>query len=254
MSGWRFGGSGKTPGVTAVIVLALALGIGVNASLFRVHQRACCCIAFPYPKLDRIMTVWDSPANQPDDHGVFTPANFLDLKESSTSFEALAAFRPWNANLSGIGDPERVQACLVTPEFFATLGIEPTLGRELGSDESTLVVSRGFWTSRLGADKAAIGKTVLLNGAAYKIVGVMPEEFNFPLETEMWAPLTLSAAERHDRASHTVSLIGRLKPGVPVQQARAEVATVGRRLEAARASGHERASRVSDAAPARPGG
>ncbi len=222
----------KTPGVTAVIVLALALGIGVNASCF-VYISGLLLHPFPYPQLDRIMTVWDSPASQPTERGAFSPANFLDLKESSTSFAALSAFRPWNANLSGIGDPERVQACLVTPEFFATLGINPVLGRELGSDESTLVVSRGFWTSRLGGDKAAIGKTVQLNGAAYKIVGVMPEEFNFPLETEMWAPLDLTAAERHDRTSHSVSLIGRLKPGIPVQQARAEVATVASRLEAA---------------------
>jgi predicted permease len=221
----------KTPGVSAVIVLALALGIGVNSSCF-VYISGLLLHPFPYPQLDRIMTVWESPANQPE-RGPVAPANFLDIKEHSSSYAALSAFRPWNANLSGIGEPERVQACLVTPEFFAVLGIKPALGRTLeAEDAGALVVSRGFWTSRLQANPSAIGKTVSLNGAAYTIVGVMPEEFNFPLETEMWAPLALTAAERNDRASHSLSILGRLKPGVPVAQARAELATMAHGLAA----------------------
>jgi putative ABC transport system permease protein len=219
----------KTPGVTAVIVLALALGIGVNASCF-VYVSGLLLHPFPYPQLDRIMTVWESPADHPAERGPVAPADFLDLKERSSSFAALSAFRPWDANLSGIGEPERVQACLVTPEFFAALGIEPSLGRVLDAGNAELVISRGFWTSRLAASPSVIGKTVSLNGAAYTIVGVMPEEFNFPLETEMWAPLELTAAERHDRTAHSVSMIGRLKPGVPVARARAELATLARQL------------------------
>ncbi|HTB12932.1 MAG TPA: ABC transporter permease [Bryobacteraceae bacterium] len=225
----------KTPGVTAVIVLALALGIGVNSSCF-VYISGLLLHPFPYPQLDQIMTVWESPANQPGDRGAVAPANFIDIKERIPSFAALSAFRPWNANLSGIGDPERVQACQVTPEFFAVLGIQPALGRTLEAEDAapgtagTIVISRGFWSSRLGSSPEAIGKTVSLNGAAYTIVGVMPEEFNFPLEAEMWVPLTFTAAELHDRATHSVSILGRLKPGVPVTQVRAEMATLGRRL------------------------
>jgi len=225
----------KTPGVTAVIVLALALGIGVNASSF-IFISGLLLHPFPYPQLDRIMTIWESPVNQPAERLAVAPANFVDLKERSTSFAALSAFRPWNANLSGIGDPERVLACFVTPEFFAALGLEPSLGRALGTEDAepgrpgTLVVSRGFWTSRLASDKSVIGKTVSLNGAAYTIVGVMPEDFNFPLETEMWVPLALTAAEREDRTSHSVSMLGRLKPGIPVPQARAELTTLAHRL------------------------
>jgi predicted permease len=225
----------KTPGVTAVIVLALALGIGVNASCF-VYVSGLLLHPFPYPQLDRIMTVWESPTDHPGDRGAVAPENFLDLQEHNTSFAALSAFRPWNANLSGIGEPERVQAAFVTPEFFAVLGIEPSLGRALTVEDAkpgrpgTLVVSRGFWSSRLGSNSSAIGKTVSLNGSAYTIVGVMPEEFNFPLETEMWVPLTFTVAEQHDRASHSVSILGRLKPGVPVKQARAELATLAGRL------------------------
>jgi putative ABC transport system permease protein len=183
------------------------------------------------------MTIWESPVNQPGERGAVAPANFLDLQANS-SFAALSAYRPWSANLSGIGDPERVQACQVTPEFFAALGLAPSLGRAFGSDDvkperpGTLVISHGFWSSRFASDAAAIGKTVALNGAAYTIVGVMPEEFNFPLETEMWVPLALSPVEQHDRASHTVSVLGRLKPGIPLTQARAELMAVGQRLAA----------------------
>ena len=216
----------KTPGVTAVIVLALALGIGVNSSCF-VYVSGLLLHPFPYPQLDRIMTIWESPTDHPGDRGAVAPANFLDLKDHTRSFAALSAFRPWNANLSGTGEPERVQASLVTPEFFDVLGIKPSLGRALSAEDAepgrpgTLVVSRGFWSSRLASSPSAIGKTVSLNGAAYTIVGVMPEEFNFPLETEMWAPLSLTVAEQHDRESHNISILGRLKPGVPVAQARA---------------------------------
>jgi putative ABC transport system permease protein len=225
-----FRGFRKTPGVSAVIVLALALGIGVNASCL-IWVSALVLHPFPYPQLDRIMTVWEAPVNQPGQRGAVAPANFVDLKERSLSFAALAAYRPWNANLSGIGDPERVEACLVTPEFFWALGFPPTLGRTLRDEEpGTLVVSHGFWTTRLASDVAVIGKTVSLNGAAYTIVGVMPEEFNFPLETEMWAPLRLTAAEQHDRASHSLSILGRLKPGVSEAQARAELATLAGRM------------------------
>jgi putative ABC transport system permease protein len=222
----------KTPGVTAVIVLALALGIGVNASCF-IYVSGLLLHPFPYPQLDRIMTIWESPVNQAGERGAVAPANFLDLKERSSTFAALSAFRPWNASLSGIGDPERVQACLVTPEFFAALGLAPSLGRALGSEDAesgNLVVSHGFWTTRLGSDASVIGKTVSLNGAAYTIVGVMPEELNFPLENDMWVPLKLTVAEQHDRASHSLSMLGRLKPGVPVTRARAELATLGQRL------------------------
>jgi hypothetical protein len=135
----------KTPGATAVILLALALGIGVNATCF-IYVSGLLLHPFPYPELGRILTVWESPANQPGDRSAFAAANFIDLQERSTSFAALSAFRPWDANLSGIGDPERVQASEVTPEFFAALGLQPLLGRTLHGEPGTLVVSRGFWS------------------------------------------------------------------------------------------------------------
>ena len=230
-----FRGFRKTPGVTAVIVLALALGIGVNASCF-IFVSSMLLHPFPYPQLERIMTVWESPASMPAERGAVSPANFLDIRERSASFEALSAFRPWNANLSGIGEPERVQACLVTPEFFAALGLAPELGRVFDSADAepgrpgAIVISRGFWVKHFAASPAVLGKTISLDGAAYTIAGVMPEDLNFPLETQIWAPLNFTAAERQNRATHSVTLIGRLRSGVAPMQAKAELATIGARL------------------------
>jgi putative ABC transport system permease protein len=225
----------KNPGTTLVILFALALGIGVNASSFSMVN-ALVLRPLPYPNLDRIMTLWEAPANVRGERGPAAPANFLDWKEQSRSFEYLAAMQPWDANLSGIGEPERVQACRTTAEFFPILGLRPLLGRAFREDETrgtsanVVVVSEGFWKRRLAGAPDAIGKTVSLNGAVHTVVGVMPADFNFPLETEVWAPLIFSTVERHDREAHNLSVLGRLKSGVAVRQARTELQTIAGRL------------------------
>src|SRR3974390_1083259 len=114
----------KNPGTTAVIVLALALGIGVNASCFSMVN-ALVLRPLPYPNLDRIMTVWEAPANVRGARGPAAPANFLDWRAQTRSFATVGAMRPWDATLSGIGDPERVQACRVTAEYFPVFGLTP---------------------------------------------------------------------------------------------------------------------------------
>lgn len=239
-----FRGVRKNPGTTAIILLALALGIGVNASCF-ITVSAIILHPLPYPELDRIMTVWEAPANLHGERGAAAPANFLDWKQQSRSFGYLAALRGWNANLSGSGEPERLQACRVSADYFGVLGMTPEMGRTFRNEEiegvsgRVAVVSNGFWKRRLASARDVIGKTVLLDSEVYTIVGVMPEEFNFPLETEVWAPLTLTASERHGRDSHNLAVLGRLKRSIPVEQARAEMNTIGRRLAAAHPDSNE---------------
>jgi putative ABC transport system permease protein len=230
LRGWK-----QSPVPTAVLILALALGIGVNASCF-ITVNAIILHPLPYPGLDRIMTLWESPTSQSGNHEPVAQANFFDWKERSRSFDALAAYRRWDANLTGTGEPERVRACLASPEFFQVLGMEPALGRtyRVGETEpgrnGVVVISRGFWKRHMAADPAVLGKSLSLDGAAYTIAGVMPEDFNFPLETEVWAPLALTVVQRHDRESHSLAVLGRLKPGSSLHQARAEMAALGRRL------------------------
>jgi putative ABC transport system permease protein len=227
----------KSPGTTAVIVLALALGIGVNTSSF-IMVSALVLHPLPFPDIGRVMTVWETvPKAAHADRDAVAPANFFDWKQQSRSFEHLAAFQPWDANLTGLGEPERVQAFQVSPEYFAVLGMKPAVGRTFRADEAepgrafTIVVSNGFWQRHLASAPDALGRRVALNGQSYTIVGVMPSNFDFPLGTDIWVPLAMTPAQKDDRTAHSLAVLGRLKPGVPVAQARAEMDTLSRRLE-----------------------
>ncbi|HUI54053.1 MAG TPA: ABC transporter permease, partial [Bryobacteraceae bacterium] len=140
----------KSPGTTAVIVLALALGIGVSSSAF-ITVNAVVLHPLPFPHISRVMTVWETIPKLRSERETVAAANFLDWQQQSRSFESLASYQPWDVNLTGLGDPERVQACLVSPEYFAVLGRKPSLGRIFRADEAepgrapVIVVSNGFW-------------------------------------------------------------------------------------------------------------
>jgi len=226
----------KTPGVTAVAVLALALGIGVNASCF-LWLNALVLHPLPFPQIERVMTLWETIPKLRAERDAVAPANFLDWLSQSHSFERIAAYRGWDATLTGVDDPERVQAFQVTPAFFPLLGMKPVLGRTFSSDEAepghdaVVVVSHSFWKQRLAAAPDAIGRKISLAGRTYTVVGVMPDDFDFPLATELWAPLALTPEERTQRAAHSLLVLGRLKPEIPVAQTRAEMETIARRLE-----------------------
>ena len=226
----------KSPGTTAVIVLALALGIGVNTSSF-ITVSALVFHPLPFPDIGRVMTVWETVPKAHSERDAVAAANFFDWKQQNRSFERLAAYQPWDANLTGLGDPERVQACRVSPDYFAVLGMKPALGRTFRADEAepghafVIVVSHGFWQRHMASAPDALGRSVALNGQNYTIAGVMPSNFDFPLMTDIWAPLALTPAQKDDRATHSLAVMGRLKPAVPVAQARAELETLSRRLE-----------------------
>jgi putative ABC transport system permease protein len=226
----------KSPGTTAVIVLALALGIGVNTSAF-VTLSGLVLHPLPFPDIGRVMTLWETVPKSHSERDAVAPANFFDWKQQSRSFEHLAAFQPWDANLTGLGTPERVQACQVSHEYFAVLGMKPLLGRTFRSDEFepghafAIVVSHGFWQRHLASAPDVLGRHIALNGQNYTVAGVMPENFSFPLETDIWTPLAMTPAQKDDRATHNLAVLGRLRPGVPVAQARAELETLSRRLE-----------------------
>ena len=228
----------KAPGTTAVAALALALGIGVNTSSF-LWVSALVLHPLPYPGLERIMTVWETVPKMRDGRDLVAPANFLDWRQQNGSFEQLAAYRPWDANLTGIDEPERIPACLVTADFFALLGMKPTLGRGFSREEvetggnGAIIVSHGFWQRRLGSRPDAVGRTVSLDNHAYTVTGVMPALFDYPLATEIWAPLAMTPQEANQRANRTLLVLGRLRPGVAVDGARAAMGVIAGRLERA---------------------
>jgi len=226
----------KAPLTTTIALLSLALGIGVNMSSF-ISVNALILNPFPYPNLARIVTLWETVRQQnPKGDGV-SPGNLTDWKQASRSFDDLAAYRNWDATLTGEGEPERIQAALVSPEFFRVLSLPPESGRTFTQEEGEaggdipVVISRGFWKTKLPSLANPVGTLISLGQEKYTVVGVMPEAFDFPLGCELWAPLRLTGTEKISRVSHSLAVIGRLKKDVSVAQARAEMGLIARRLE-----------------------
>ena len=209
----------KSPGAAAIAVLALGVGIGVNTTAF-ISLKAMVLRPLPFKDLNRIVTLWESPAQSRTARDPVSPANYLDWKEQAHSYQHLAAYRWWDVNLTGVDDPEHLQGYAVSPEFFPLLGMAPELGRvfaraeaEPGHDQ-VVVLSHGFWKRRFASDRRVVGRTVTLDGRLFTVVGVMPEAFDFPLTTDVWAPLTFSPQERSERSARTLAVMGRLAPGV----------------------------------------
>ena len=225
----------KSPVAAIVAVLALALGIGVNAGSFILID-SMILHPFPYPRLERIVTIWETAPKLRTQRDALAPADFVDLKAQSNSFEKLAAYRNWDVNLTGKTNPERVEAYEVSPSFFAVLGGRAALGRTISPDEDqparskVVVVSQGFWKSHLAGSPDAVGKSISLSGEKYTVIGVMPDDFDYPLLTDIWSPLILSPAEQHQRGARDLMVLGLLKKNVSAAQAHSEAAAVAARL------------------------
>jgi putative ABC transport system permease protein len=224
----------KSPGITLVAVVALALGIGVNTSMFTTVN-ALLLHPFPFEHLDRLVAVWETAPKQNEDQIALAPANFRELKEQSHSFQELAAGHGWEVNLTGAGAAERVDGFRVTPSFFPLLGMRAQLGRAISSVDyepghtSAVVISYGFWQQRLGANPGVIGSQVRLNGQQFTVIGVMPVDFEYPMGVDVWAPLDLSTADQANRTDHYLQVTGRLKPGISISQAQADLQTIAGR-------------------------
>ena len=224
----------KTPGFTLVAVLTLALGIGANTAIFSVVH-AVLLERLPYKNPDRLVFVWEHNLKRGRETNVVGPANFVRWREQAQSFEQLAAFSEWPANITGTGEPERVPIGYVTANFFEAIGAGAALGRTLveedgkrGNDE-VVVLSDGYWRRRFGSDPQVVGKTFNLNGRPQTVVGVMPETFRGLMSVEMWSPMVVDERFRNARGRWMV-VVGRLKPGVQVEQAQAEMTTVAARI------------------------
>ena len=227
-------GLAKARGFTAVAVIALALGIGANTAIFSVVN-AVLLRPLPYREPQRLVWFWEV---QPFlDRAPFSAPDFADYRGQNQTFETVSAFRGVNFTLTGAGEPERVAGAQVDAGFFSILGVRPALGRDFtagedkpGAPAPVVVLSHGFWQRRHGGDPHIIGNALTLNGRTYSVVGVTPPGFNFPAEAELWTPLGLNATGQQ-RGSHWLSVIGRLKPGVSLARAQADIDVVVRRLQ-----------------------
>ena len=223
----------KNPGFTAVAVITLALGIGANTTVFSTVN-AMLLRPFPFPNLDRIVTVWETAPQY--DHLSPAPADFLDWSQQSTQFEKLAAVHGWDANLTGTNLAEHVEGSQVTGDFFSLLGMPAQAGRYIGAADfrggvaPVVVVSHGFWQQHLGSDPSLVGKQLLLNGEPFTVIGIASADVDFPTGSKIWTPLDLTDAAKDDRDDHYLNVFGRLKNGASLAQAQANLATIATSL------------------------
>ena len=219
----------KSPGFTAVALLALILGIGANTAIFSVVN-AVLIRPLPFADPDRLVMVWESSPNTNKKDNPANPQNVADWQKRNHSFQAIAAYVPFQLTMSltGDGNPEEVPGNYVTREFFSVLGVHPAMGRDFLPEEErptapdVALISDGFWRRRFGADPHIIGKELILRGTSTTVIGVLPAGFRFPdIKADIWELAGLHPERR--RTGRYLAPIARLKPGVTVSQAQADM-------------------------------
>ena len=218
----------KAPGFTGIAVITLALGIGANTAIFSVVNGVL-LRPLPYHDPERIAIVRETYADGL--RGTASGPNFLDWRSRNRSFEQLSAYRLRMLTVSGEGDPEEVSGAHVTSDFFRMLGIPLAAGRSFAPGEEegesrTVVLGDGFWRTRYAADPAIIGRTIRLNARPYTVVGIAPQGFAFPGRSQVWLPAELKVGRAAERSSHSFDVLGRLKPGVTLEAAQADIAAI----------------------------
>src|SRR6266516_531575 len=229
----------KSPGFTAVAVFTLALGIGANTAIFSIVN-AVLLRPLPYPDSDRIMVL--SESSGPGQNFSVALPDYFDWRNDNTVFEHIGATHKESRNLSGVPgrDPERVSCASVTRNFFNIVGMSAEIGRTLNEDEDkvgappVVVISDRLWQRAFNRDPAVIGRSITLHDSNYTVIGVMPPQLTSPQDTDVWLSLMRRSNNPAwmDRSHHPMIYVwGKLKPGVTVDQARAEMKMIAARLE-----------------------
>jgi predicted permease len=229
----------KNPGFTAVALVTLALGIGATTAIFSVVNGVLLS-PLPYPEPDRLVALYSRTPDSP--RWSISYPNFLDWVRDNRSFSDLAAYRACDFNLTGMGEPERAPAEMVSAGFFPLLGVKTVIGRTFRPEEDQLggapvvVISGGFWKRRFGSSPDVLGKALTLNGVDYTLVGVLPADFHYTGNnfhpSDVYVPIGQwnDPSFRDRRIGMGMNAVGRLKPGVTFEQAEVEMDALGRRL------------------------
>ncbi|HTW59014.1 MAG TPA: ABC transporter permease [Terriglobales bacterium] len=229
----------KNPGFTAVAVITLALGIGANTAIFSVVNGVLLRpLQFRDP--DRLVRVWHVPpaASFPGmTRFSVSPANYLDWERQNHVFERMAIYSYRGFTVTSGAKPERVDACAVSAGFFETLGVQAMLGRTLLPDEdqagrgNVVVLSYRFWQEHFGSNREVVDRNVTIDGHNFLVAGVMPASFRYPDFAQMWTPMAWSDQDRAVRGEHHYAVVARLRPGIDLKAAQAEMNTISSRLE-----------------------
>jgi putative ABC transport system permease protein len=241
----------KQPIITIVAIISLGLGIGANTSIFSVVN-AVLLRPLPYQNSERLVFVWETNSQAIAalmgiaNHNQVAAANYLDWTKQNSSFEDMAALRSLNFNLTGGDRPERVAGAIVTQNLFSLLGVKASLGRTFLPEDAqpdrgrVVVLSAGLWQRRFGGDQNVIGQKLSLNNESFSVIGVAPPEFQYPETAELWvlsrlavpeAPGAANANLLTNRLAHYLFVLGRLKPGVSIQQAQADMTKISANLQ-----------------------
>ncbi len=229
----------KRPGFTLVVVLTLALGIGANAAIFSVLD-AVLLRPLPYDKPDQLVKVWTrfTGIGQPNDQNWISPPEFRDIQQLNNSFSDLAVIDMGSFNLGVKGSPQRVVGAAISPSLFRMLGAQPMLGRNFLPEEAQpgrekeVILSYGLWQRVFGGSASVIGATIRIDGVPMSVVGVMPNGFAYPSESEIWGPRAFSPDElgENNRGNHGLELLGRIKPGLSMTQVQLDMDRVSRTM------------------------
>lgn len=229
----------SSPGFTLTVLATLAIGIGANTAIYTVVQ-AVLLRPLPYTHADRLVALFTIERQGTERRNPTAPANFLDWQRQNRSFQTMAAAYPWSPTLRSQDTPDQLSGLVVSPNLFDLLGASARLGRALvpadgeAGAERVVVLGDGLWRRRFGADPGIVGRSILLDGEAYTVVGVMANNFQFPpfwaTDAELWVPLRLSPEQRADRAASFLRVFARLRPGVTLADARADMTLIARRL------------------------
>jgi predicted permease len=226
----------KKPGFMLVAVITLALGIGTNTAIFSVVS-AVLLRPLPYPEPDKLVMIFERHIRQGANHNAVAPADFLDWRARNQVFTNIAAMIEISIDLSEGNEPERVTAGGVAASFFEVLGVAPMIGRGFLAEEEqagrnrVVIMNHDLWQRRFGADRDIIGRRISLNGEPVEVVGVLPPSFRFRNEKlALWLPIVTNGQGMPSRLAHSMVVYARLKPGVTLSHARAEMERIGEQL------------------------
>ncbi len=236
----------KAPGFALATVLTLALGIGATTTMFSVVN-AVLLQPLPFPEPDRLVAAGSVDSRRPDvtnSPNAMSYPDFFDWRSQNQSFTGLAAYHDTNVTLTGAGDPKNLDADVVSADFFKILGVEPAMGRGVRLEDEkpgvhVAILSHQLWQSAFGSSSDIVGRSITLDNNSYTVIGVMPRGFEFPIQNPAPMLWTSIADDTYDpsgepmtseRGDHLLSMVGRLRPGVSVEQANADVNVIAQRL------------------------
>ena len=226
----------KSPGFAVVVVATLSLGIGANTAIFSVVHTVLLA-PLPYRDVDRVMMIWGRNSVRGDQQFPVSAGDFTDWKQKNDVFEEVAASYDNEVTLTNAGEPKLVLGYALTPNYFRILGVAPKMGRtftdeEAKSGRNVAVLSEKMWRTTFRGDPNILGKSVILDAKPYDVIGVMPSDFNFPPQTELWMPFAVSPAASGDYEHRYLRVIGRVRPGLSTAAAQLRMNALERQVAA----------------------